>query len=42
VLSYLQVPASPDLPLPPPSVAEVLHNYQEKLYKIGQTASARE
>jgi hypothetical protein len=42
VLSYLQVPASPDLPLPPPQVAEVLHNYQEKLYKIGQTASARE
>ena len=41
-LSYLQVQASPDLPLPPPNVAAVLYNYQEKLYKIGVTASANE
>jgi cell division protein FtsI/penicillin-binding protein 2 len=41
-LAYLQVPPSPDLPLPPPQVASVLHNYQEKLYRIGTTASVRE
>lgn len=41
-LAYLQVPPSPDLPLPPPQVASVLYNYQEKLYRIGTTASVRE
>jgi cell division protein FtsI/penicillin-binding protein 2 len=41
-LAYLQVPASPDLPLPPPQVAAVLYNYQEKLYKMGATASVKE
>jgi cell division protein FtsI (penicillin-binding protein 3) len=42
VLAYLQVEPSPSLPLPPPSIAAVLHNYQEKLYRTGQTASLRE
>lgn len=32
-LSYLQVPSSPDLPLPPPSVASVLVGYNEKVYQ---------
>ncbi|HYO11184.1 MAG TPA: penicillin-binding protein 2, partial [Tepidisphaeraceae bacterium] len=31
-LAYLQVPASPDLPPPPPAIANVLWNYNEKLY----------
>jgi cell division protein FtsI (penicillin-binding protein 3) len=41
-LAYLQVAPSPDLPLPPPQVAAVLHDYKEKLYRIGTTASVRE
>jgi cell division protein FtsI (penicillin-binding protein 3) len=41
-LAYLQVPPSPDLPLPPPQIASVLYNYQEKLYRMGTTASVRE
>jgi cell division protein FtsI/penicillin-binding protein 2 len=41
-LAYLQVPASPDLPLPPPQVASVLHDYQEKLYRMHTTASVRD
>jgi cell division protein FtsI (penicillin-binding protein 3) len=41
-MAYLQVPPSPNLPLPPAEVAGVLHNYQEKLYRIGTTASLRE
>jgi cell division protein FtsI/penicillin-binding protein 2 len=41
-LAYLQVAPSPDLPLPPPQVAAVLQNYQEKLYRMGTTASVRE
>lgn len=32
-LAYLQVPPSPPLPLPPPSVAKVLHNYKPEAYK---------
>jgi cell division protein FtsI/penicillin-binding protein 2 len=32
-LSYLQVPASPDLPTPPPQIANVLINFSEKAYK---------
>ena len=34
-LSYLQVPSSPDIPLPPPSVASVLSGYNEKVYQRG-------
>ena len=41
-LAYLQVPASGDLPLPPPQVAAGLYNYNEKLYKIGNVATVRE
>ena len=32
-LAYLQAPASPDLPLPPPQIANVLKNFQAKAYK---------
>ncbi|MBA3272385.1 MAG: penicillin-binding protein 2 [Chthoniobacterales bacterium] len=39
-LSYLQVPASPALPPPPPAIANVLVNYNPKLYT--QTASVAE
>lgn len=41
-LAYLQVPRSPDLPLPPPSVANVLYNYDAKVYSRveKQTVSA--
>ena len=31
-LSYLDVPGSPDLPLPPPAIAEKLWGYNERLY----------
>ena len=31
-LAYLDVPASPDLPLPPPAIADVLYGYNEKVY----------
>ncbi len=31
-LAYLQVPASPDLPLPPPAIANVLANYDARIY----------
>jgi len=41
-LAYLQVQSSPDLPIPPPAIASVLFGYNEKLYKIGSTASVRE
>jgi cell division protein FtsI (penicillin-binding protein 3) len=34
-LSYLQVPSSPDIPLPPPAVASVLVGYNEKVYQRG-------
>jgi cell division protein FtsI (penicillin-binding protein 3) len=32
-LTYLGVPSSPDLPLPPPQIASVLVGYSENLYK---------
>jgi cell division protein FtsI (penicillin-binding protein 3) len=32
-LTYMQVPPSPDLPLPPPQVAAVLQDYNPNLYK---------
>ncbi len=43
-LTYLQVPASPDLAPPPPHIASVLVNYDPKVYKKrpGSTASARD
>ncbi|MGC4031020.1 MAG: penicillin-binding transpeptidase domain-containing protein [Tepidisphaeraceae bacterium] len=44
-LQYLQVPASGDLPLPPPNVAEHLYAYNAKLYekpKQVETASVNE
>ena len=44
-LGYLQVPASPDLPPPPPEIARVLVNYDPAVYSkagIARTASARE
>jgi cell division protein FtsI/penicillin-binding protein 2 len=41
-LAYLQVPASGDLPLPPPQVAAGLYNYSEKIYKIGTVATVKE
>ncbi len=31
-LSYLQVPASPELPPPPPSIGTVLHNFNPDIY----------
>jgi cell division protein FtsI (penicillin-binding protein 3) len=31
-LTYMQVPPSPDLPLPPPQIAAVLKDYNAKLY----------
>ena len=36
-LAYLQVPSSPDLPLPPPQIASVLVGYNEKLYRKHHT-----
>ncbi|MBA2708158.1 MAG: penicillin-binding protein 2, partial [Gemmatimonadaceae bacterium] len=44
-LAYLQVPASPELPPPPPEIARTLVNYDAKVYTkdgIARTASARE
>jgi cell division protein FtsI/penicillin-binding protein 2 len=35
-LAYLQVPASPDLPPPPPQIASVLVNYNPKVYQRQQ------
>jgi cell division protein FtsI (penicillin-binding protein 3) len=40
-LAYLQVPASPDLPPPPQAIANVLWNYNAKLYS-DRAASAGE
>src|SRR5687768_6962040 len=40
-LAYLQVPKSPDLQPPPPEVANVLWNYNAKVY-VERTASAEE
>jgi cell division protein FtsI/penicillin-binding protein 2 len=42
-LAYLQVPASPDLPLPPPSIANLLYSYDPKVYsRVEKVASAQE
>jgi cell division protein FtsI/penicillin-binding protein 2 len=42
-LEYLQVPASPDLPLPTPQIQDVLYAFDAKLYtKKATTASTRE
>jgi cell division protein FtsI (penicillin-binding protein 3) len=40
-LAYLQTPASPDLPPPPPAIANVLWDYHESVYS-NRTASAAE
>ena len=40
-LAYLQIPASPDLPIPPPQIANVLYAFDPHLY-TNRTASARE
>jgi cell division protein FtsI/penicillin-binding protein 2 len=40
-LAYLQVPASPDLPIPPPQIANVLYAFDAKMY-TNRTASAKE
>ena len=40
-LSYLQVPRSPDLPIPPPQIANVLYEFNPKLY-TERMASVRE
>jgi cell division protein FtsI (penicillin-binding protein 3) len=41
-LAYLQVPASPDLPLPPPKIAGVLYSFDPKAYtkRDGSAATA--
>ena len=31
-LTYMNVPASPDLPVPPPQIADVLYQYNAKVY----------
>jgi cell division protein FtsI/penicillin-binding protein 2 len=41
ILAYLQVPASPDLPIPPPNISNVLYNFDPKLY-TNRLATARE
>jgi cell division protein FtsI/penicillin-binding protein 2 len=40
-LAYLQVPASPDLPIPPPQIANVLYEFNPKLY-TDRMASTKE
>lgn len=39
-LTYLQVPASPDLPPPPANIASVLVGYNEHVYRRGQHVDA--
>lgn len=41
-LTYLQVPASPDLPLPEPILQDVLYAFDPKVYNRRETASAGE
>lgn len=44
-LMYMQVPASPSLPLPPPSIASLLWNYNASAYRmdgVAETASAHD
>jgi cell division protein FtsI/penicillin-binding protein 2 len=40
-LSYMQVPQSPDLPIPPPNIANVLYAFNAKLY-TNRVASVKE
>jgi cell division protein FtsI/penicillin-binding protein 2 len=40
-LAYMQVPASPDLPIPPPQIANVLYAFDAKLY-TNRSASVQE
>ncbi len=39
-LAYLQVPASPDLPLPSPQVQDVLYAFDPKVYKRKETTAS--
>ncbi|GIW75530.1 MAG: penicillin-binding protein [Phycisphaerae bacterium] len=41
-LTYLQVPASPDLPLPEPILQDVLYAFDPKVYNRRETASTAE
>jgi len=41
-LSYMDVPPSPDLPLPPPQVANVLYDYSEKDYTDRNVGALKE
>jgi hypothetical protein len=40
-LFYLQVPASPDLPVPPPQISSVLYEFNAELYS-NRTATEKE
>jgi hypothetical protein len=40
-LSYMQIPKSPDLPIPPPNIANVLYNFDARLY-TNRVASVKE
>ncbi len=41
-LTYMEVPSSPDLPLPPPEVANVLYDYSEKDYTDRDVGAMKE
>ncbi|HEX4053036.1 MAG TPA: penicillin-binding protein 2 [Tepidisphaeraceae bacterium] len=41
-LTYMEVPASPDLPLPPPQVADVLFDYSERAYTDRSVGAMKE
>jgi len=41
-LTYMEVPSSPDLPLPPPRVASVLWDYSEKAYTDRNVGAMKE
>jgi cell division protein FtsI (penicillin-binding protein 3) len=41
-LTYMEIPSSPDLPLPPPQVANVLWNYDANAYTNRNIGAPRE